>query len=211
MSNFTIFNQIKINMKKILFTAFLAVSVTAYSQWSNPAPSPKQTIEQQFSLSKITVEYGRPGVKGRKIFGDLVPFNKVWRAGANSATKITFGQNVDFGGKMVMAGSYSLFVIPTQKEWKIVLNSNANQWGAYSYDEKLNIADVTVSVQNLSDKQEYFEISLQPVDEHSTHLAIKWDMTKVLVPIKEAKPETILKIMDKLNEINKIEKEASKK
>ncbi|KIA90554.1 DUF2911 domain-containing protein [Kaistella jeonii] len=198
-------------MKKLLLTAFLAVSVTAYSQWSTPAPSPKQMIEQQFSLSKITVEYGRPGVKGRKIFGDLVPFSKVWRAGANAATKITFGQNVNFGGKMVMAGSYSLFVIPMEKEWKIILNSNADQWGAYSYDEKLNIADVTVLVQKLSDKQEYFEISLQPVDDHTTNLAMKWDMTQVLVPVKEAKPETVLKIIEKLNDIKQIEKDAAAK
>ena len=195
-------------MKKLLLTAFLAVSVTAYSQWSNPAPSPKQTIEQQFSLSKISVEYARPGVNGRKIFGELVPFNKVWRAGANAATKITFGQNVNFGGKIVKAGSYSLFVIPTDKEWKIILNSVADQWGAYDYNEKMNIAEVSVPVQKLSDKQEYFEISLQPVDDHSTHLAMKWEMTQVMVPITESNPETILKIMEKLNDIKKIEKDA---
>ena len=198
-------------MKKLLITAFLAVSVTAFSQWSIPAPSPKQTIEQQFSLSKITVEYSKPGVKGRKIFGDLVPFNKVWRAGANAATKITFGQNVDFGEKMVKAGTYSLFIIPMEKEWKVILNSNANQWGSTGYDEKLNIAEVMVPAQRLNDKQESFEISLQPVDDHTTHLAIKWDMTQVMVPIKEAKPETVLKIIEKLNEIKQIEKDAAKK
>ena len=198
-------------MKKLLFTALLAVSVTAYSQWSSPVPSPKQTIEQQFSLSKITVEYGRPGVKGRKIFGDLVPFSKVWRAGANAATKITFGQNVNFGGKMVMAGSYSLFVIPMEKEWKVILNSVADQWGAYDYNDKMNIAEITVSTQKLNDKQEYLDISLQPVDDHTTNLAIKWDMTQVMVPIKEANPESVLKIIDKLNDIKKIEKEAAAK
>lgn len=133
-------------MKKIILSAFLAVSISAYSQWSTPVASPKQVIEQQFSMSKISVDYGRPAVKGRKIFGELVPYNKVWRAGANEATKITFGQNVNFGGKMVMAGNYSLFVVPQEKEWKVILNSNANQWGAYTYDEKLNIAEVTVPV-----------------------------------------------------------------
>ena len=111
-------------MKKLLLTAFLAVSVTAYSQWSTPVASPKQMIEQQFSLSKITVEYGRPSTKGRKVFGELVPYNKVWRAGANAATKITFGQNVNFGGKMVMAGSYSLFAVPMEKEWKIIFQKS---------------------------------------------------------------------------------------
>jgi len=208
---FIIFIQIKYLMKKLLLTAFLAVSVTAYSQWSKPAASPKQSIEQQFSLSKISVEYGRPGVKGRKIFGDLVPFNQVWRAGANAATKITFSQNVNFGGKIVSAGSYSLFVTPTEKEWKIILNSVANQWGAYEYNEKMNIAEVSVPVQKLGDKQEYFEISLQPVDDHSANMIMKWDMTQVLIPIKEAKPETILKIIEKLNDIKQIEKDAAAK
>lgn len=198
-------------MKKLLFTAFLAVSVTAYSQWSAPIASPKQMIEQQFSLSKIAIEYGRPSVKGRKIFGELVPYNKVWRAGANAATKITFGQNVNFGGKMVNAGSYSLFVIPMEKEWKIILNSVANQWGAYEYNDKMNISEVSVPVQKLSDKQESFEISLQPVDDHATNLFIKWDMSQVMVPIKEAKPETVLKIMEKLGDIKQIEKDAAAK
>ena len=79
-------------MKKLLLTTFLALSVAAYSQFTLPAASPRQKVEQQFSMSKITVDYGRPGVKGRKIFGDLVPFGKVWRVGANSSTKITFEQ-----------------------------------------------------------------------------------------------------------------------
>lgn len=198
-------------MKKLLLTAFLAVSVTAYSQYSAPVASPKQMIEQQFSLSKITVEYGRPSIKGRKVFGELVPYNKVWRAGANEATKITFRQNVNFGGKTVTAGTYSLFTIPMEKEWKIILNSNANQWGAYSYDEKLNIAEVTVPVQKLNDQQEVFEISLQPVDNQTTNLVLKWDMTKVMIPVKEEKPETVLKIIEKLNDIKKIEKDAATK
>jgi len=198
-------------MKKLLLTAFLAVSVSAYSQWAAPIASPKQTIEQQFSLSKISVEYGRPSVKGRKIFGELVPYNKVWRAGANTATKITFGQNVNFGGKIINAGSYSLFVVPMEKEWKIILNSVADQWGAYEYNEKMNIAEIAVPVQKLNDKQETLEISFEPVDDHAINLFIKWDNSQALVPIKEAKPETVLKIIEKLNDIKKIEKDAAAK
>ena len=79
-------------MKKIILTAFLAVSVSAYSQWNIPAASPRQTVEQEFSMAKISLDYGRPAVKGRKVFGELVPFGQVWRAGANSATKIIFEQ-----------------------------------------------------------------------------------------------------------------------
>ena len=198
-------------MKKLFATALLSCSLLGFSQFNVPIASPKQKVEQQFSMTKISVEYGRPGVKGRKVFGELVPFGKVWRAGANSATKVTFEQNVEFGGKEVKAGSYALFVIPMEKEWKVMLNKDANQWGAYTYDEKLNVAEFTVPVQKMADKQEWFEIAVNPVDIHSAEMLIKWDMTKVAIPIKEWKPEMVAKIIEKLNDIKKIEKDAAPK
>ena len=198
-------------MKKLLLTTFLAFSVAAYSQFTLPAASPRQKVEQQFSMSKITVDYGRPGVKGRKIFGDLVPFGKVWRVGANSSTKITFEQSVNFGGKSVSAGTYGLFVIPTEKEWKVILNKDSQQWGAYTFDEKLNVVDVTVPIQKLAEKQEWFEIELNPVDENALNLVMKWDFTKVELPLKIGKPETVSKIVEKLKEIKQIERDAAAK
>ncbi|KEY19839.1 DUF2911 domain-containing protein [Kaistella antarctica] len=198
-------------MKKILFTALLSWSFLGFSQYNVPIASPRQKVEQQFSMTKISVDYSRPGVKGRKVFGELVPYGKVWRAGANSATKITFEQNVNFGGKDVMAGTYGLFVVPMEKEWKVILNKDANQWGAYTYDEKLNIAEVMVPVQKLGEKQEWFEVAVNPMDIHSAEIIIKWDMTKVVIPVKEAKPEVVTKIIDKLNEIKQIEKDAAPK
>jgi hypothetical protein len=198
-------------MKKLFATVLLSFSILGFSQFNVPIASPKQKVEQQFSMTKISVEYGRPGVKGRKVFGELVPFGKVWRAGANSATNVTFEQNVDFGGKEVKAGSYALFVIPMEKEWKVILNKNANQWGAFSYDEKLNVVEFTVPVQKLADQQEWFEIAVNPVDIHSAEMMIKWDMTKVVIPIKESKPEVVANIIDKLNEIKQIEKDAAPK
>jgi hypothetical protein len=196
-------------MKKLIFTAFLAISVTAYSQWTIPAASPRQKVEQQFSMSKITLDYGRPGVKGRKIFGELVPYGKVWRAGANSSTKITFEQSINFGGKVVPAGTYGLFIQPSQKEWKVILNKDSKQWGAYEYDEKLNVAEVIIPLQNLSEKQECFEITLNPVDDNAIDLVFKWDFVKAVVPLKTGKPETVTKIVDKLKEIKQIEKDAA--
>ena len=197
-------------MKKLLLTTFLALSVAAYSQFTLPAASPRQKVEQQFSMSKITVDYGRPGVKGRKIFGDLVPFGKVWRVGANSSTKITFEQSVNFGGKTVSAGTYGLFVIPTEKEWKVIVNKDSQQWGAYTFDEKLNVVDVTVPIQKLAEKQEWFVIELNPVDDNSVNLVMKWDFTKVELPLKTGKPETVSKIVEKLKEIKQIERDAAK-
>lgn len=198
-------------MKKLIVTVFLSFSLWGFSQYSIPTASPRQKVEQQFSMTKITVDYGRPGVKGRTVFGDLVPYGKIWRAGANSATKITFEQNVNFGGKEVKAGSYALFIIPSENQWKVYLNKDANQWGAYAYDEKLNIVEITLPVQKLAEKQEWFDIAVNPVDVHSAEIIIKWDLTKVVIPVKEAKPETVAKIIDKLNEIKQIEKEAAPK
>lgn len=198
-------------MKKLLIAAFISSTLFAYAQHTLPAASPRQTVEQQFSTSKISVDYGRPGVKGRKVFGELVPYNKLWRAGANGATKITFAQPVSFGGKTVPAGTYGLFVIPTDKEWKVILNKDAQQWGAYAYDEKLNVTDITVPVQKLSEKQEWFAVELNPLDENSLDMVIKWDLAKITVPIKVANPEVMTKVVEKLKEISQIERDAAAK
>lgn len=194
-------------MKKLLVSAFLVASLSAAAQYSLPAASPRAKVEQQFSTSKITVDYGRPGVKGRKVFGELVPYGKVWRAGANGATKVTFAQAVSFGGKTVPAGTYGLFINPTDKEWKVILNKDAQQWGAYTFDEKLNVTEITVPVQKITEKQEWFGIELNPVDDHALDMVIKWDMSKVTVPVKAAKPEAVSRIVEKLREISTIERE----
>ena len=199
-------------MKKIFFSLLLGVSLTAFAQdYSVPAVSPRQKIEQQFSISKVSVDYGRPAVKGRKVFGDLVPFGKVWRAGANSSTKITFGQNVTFGGKEVAAGTYGLFIVPEANSWKVILNKDSQAWGAYTFDEKLNVLDITVPVQKLNSKKEFFEIILDPVDDNTLNLLMSWDTTVVEVPIKVAKPEVVKKMVDQLQEVKKIEREGNRK
>lgn len=198
-------------MKKVIVALCISVSVLGFAQdYSVPAVSPRQKVEQQFSMSKITIDYGRPGVKGRKIFGELVPYGQVWRAGANSSTKITFGQSVNFGGKTVQPGTYGLFIIPTEKEWKVILNKDFQQWGAYTYDPKQDVVDVTVPVNKLADKQEWFEITLNPTGENSANLVLKWDMAQAEVALKPSSPEAVTKIADKLKEIKKIEADAAK-
>lgn len=197
-------------MKSLFIASLLLIGTCASAQFSVPVASPRQTVVQQFSMSKVTIDYGRPGVKGRKIFGELVPFGKVWRAGANSSTKITLEQSASFGGKYIAAGTYALFIIPTEKDWKVILNNDSKQWGSTAYDEKLNVIDVTVSVQKLADKQEYFSINLEPTDDRNANLVMSWDNTKVQIPIKEGKPETVTKIVDKLKEIKQIEKDSNK-
>lgn len=197
-------------MKRLLITALFAISVSAYSQWTLPAASPRATVEQQFSMSKITVDYGRPGVKGRKVFGDLVPYGKVWRAGANSSTKIEFRQSINFGGVVVPAGKYGLYILPNEKDWKIILNSDSQSWGT-AYDASKDLYSVVVPVQKMADRQEFFEIALQPLDDNAIDLVFKWDNVKAVVPMKAGNPENVAKIVEKLKEIRELERNAAAK
>ena len=199
-------------MKKLIFSLALAVSVHAFSQQYNiPAVSPRQTVEQQFSVTKISIEYGRPAVKGRKVFGELVPFGQVWRAGANEATKITFGQEVLFGGQKVKKGTYALYVVPQEKEWKIILNRGVNNWGAYTYDAKDDVATTTVPVKMMNEKMERFTINFEDITDEKLNLVFEWDKTRADVPVEILNVEETLQIIDNLKAIKKIESDIKKK
>lgn len=199
-------------MKRLIFTFALAISIQAFSQQYNiPAVSPRQAVEQQFSVTKISIEYGRPAVKGRKIFGELVPFGQVWRAGANEATKITFGQDVIFGGQKVKKGTYALYVIPQEKDWKIILNKGVSNWGAYSYDAKDDVASTTVPIKMMSEKMERFTINFEDITDEKLNLVFEWDKTRADVPVEIQNVEETLQIIDQLKAIKKVESDIRKK
>ncbi|MEI9944534.1 MAG: DUF2911 domain-containing protein [Chitinophagaceae bacterium] len=112
-------------MKKlILFVSAAFILFAADAQLTTPQPSPTQTIKQNFGLSSIELSYSRPGIKGRKIFGDLVPFGNVWRTGANNATTLTFADDVTIGGKKIPAGKYGLLSIPGKDSWTLIITNN---------------------------------------------------------------------------------------
>lgn len=129
----------------------------------------------------VRVIYSRPQLKGRSL-ADLAPAGKVWRTGANENTEITFYQDVNFGGKDIAAGTYSLFTIPGNDEWTVILNGNLNQWGAYSYEEGADVARVTVPASSDGDSLEPFSIAFKEVD-NGVHMVMGWDDTRVAVPI----------------------------
>ena len=175
-------------MKSILKT-FLVGSAICLSanfvqaQALMPQPSSGQTIIQDFGLGKITLNYSRPNVKDRAIFGDLVPYNQVWRTGANGATSITFTDDVSFGGKPVKAGTYAIFSIPTQSEWTVILSKNAQQWGSYTYNQADDVARVTVKPTALAQKVESFTMAFANVSAGALDLVLSWDKTQVSVPL----------------------------
>ena len=107
---------------------------------NSPAPSPASTLKQRVGVTDIEIVYSRPGVKDRVIFGGMVPYGEVWRTGANNSTKITFSTAVKLNGTEIPAGAYALFTIPGETEWTIIINKGAAQWGAFQYDEKIDVA-----------------------------------------------------------------------
>lgn len=131
------------NFKNIFYLILLPVVLISFSvsaqqnnnQEKKPRVSPKAEVMQTIGITDVKISYGRPGVKNRKIWGELVPYNKVWRAGANEATKITFSTDVTVEGKKLQAGSYSFFIIPNEREWTVIFNKVADQWGAFEYNE----------------------------------------------------------------------------
>jgi hypothetical protein len=147
-----------------------------------PAASPACTLKQRVGLTDIEVVYCRPGVKGREIFGGLVPYGAVWRTGANQATRITFSTPVKFNGADVPAGTYALFTIPGENEWTIILNKTASQWGAFRYDPKEDLVRVKATPMKIAEHVETFTIEIDDIRDESATLYLMWD--KTLVPVK---------------------------
>ena len=123
---------------------FIAFFTTLLSFGQKSMASPRDSTSGKIGKATVSINYGSPSVRARKIWGDLVPYNKVWRAGANEATTLTSSQPLTVGGKNLPAGTYGLFVIPEEKEWTIIFNKTAKQWGAYEYKEKDDVLRVTV-------------------------------------------------------------------
>lgn len=149
--------------------------------------SPKASVSQAIGFTSITVEYSRPGVKGRKVWGDLVPFKELWRTGANEATKITFSTDVWAGGKKLRAGAYSFFTIPSESEWTIIFNKDADQWGPFTYNEVEDALRIKVKPVSSSFREwlsfEFSDMKIQPTGKkNSAVLNLVWE--KLKVPIK---------------------------
>ena len=144
--------------------------------------SPNAVVGQTIGMTDVLITYGRPSVRDRDIFGDLVPYDAVWRTGANEATTITFSDDVMIEGQPLAAGTYSLFTIPGEDEWTLIFNSVANQWGAYDYDEASDVLRVTVEPEE-SDYSELMTFSFDEVGETSGELVLHWDETAVPITI----------------------------
>ena len=175
-------------MKKLIFlTALLSLFAvaTANAQIKTPAASPSCKVTQDVGLIKVDVAYSRPSAKGRKVFGELVPFGEIWRTGANATTQVTFSDDASIGGTKLAKGTYVLFTTPGQKEWEVIFykNLSISPSPGKDFKEEDVAARVKVPTQTLRDLVETFTINFNNLRNNGADLEITWEYTKVVVPI----------------------------
>jgi Protein of unknown function (DUF2911) len=167
----------------ILASAVIAFALSSTAQVKMPAPSSTQTIKQDFGMGAIELIYSRPNAKGRKIFGDLTPFNKLWRTGANAATKLIFTDAVELGGKKIDTGTYVLYTIPGVDTWEIILNKGLTNSGTDGYKESEDIVRFKVAPMKSKTNLETFTMQFANIKPESCELQLMWEKTVVSIPI----------------------------
>lgn len=172
-------------MKKLLIATCMLCCMTAIqAQIKMPAPSPAQTIRQNFGLSYIELSYSRPGVKGRTIFGDLLSYGKLWRTGANAPTTLEFGDEVTIGGKIIPAGKYGLLSIPDKNSWTLIITKQTNvSSSAAAYKPEEDVVRVVAPVKKMPSNIETLSMQFANVKAQSCELQICWDNVQVSLPI----------------------------
>ena len=190
------FNKTLINiykMKKLVLFAFaLTLMFTVNAQVETPQPSPFTKIEQKVGLTDVTLEYSRPSMKGRKIFGDLVPYGKMWRAGANKNTTVTFSDDVSVNGETLKAGSYAIFITPNKESWDVVFYSDTNNWGTPAkWDDSKVAAKASVKVYEMPMDVETWTIGFDDLTNNSASIGFVWENTYAAVTFKVPTEEKV--------------------
>ena len=171
-------------LKKLsLFLILVGLISTANAQIKTPQPSPSSKLEQVVGLTNVTLEYSRPAMRGRTIFGNLVPFGSTWRTGANANTKITFSDNITVGGTELKKGTYAIFTIPNKDSWDIIFYSDSKNWGTpQKWDESKVAAKVSAKVEAIPFDVESFTIDINGLSNNGGRLEFIWEKTWVGLP-----------------------------
>ena len=196
-----IYNKIRI-MKKYLIIFALLIFSFSFSQINTPQPSPLAQIEQIVGLTEIEVEYSRPSMRGREIFGNLVPYNRIWRTGANASTKISFSTNVEINGQMLEAGKYSVFTVPNEPQWEFILYDDTSVRGVpRDWDDKNVVLSTMVEIKKYPDpiSIETFTISFDALNNNYAVMSMMWDdvyvPVTINVPTRDVVEKNIQKVM----------------
>ncbi|MBL7683845.1 MAG: DUF2911 domain-containing protein [Flavipsychrobacter sp.] len=180
----------------LLLSALLSAGVYA-QDLKLPALSPTSKLTQEFSTSNIEISYSRPSMRGRKVFGELVAFGNVWRTGANSATKVKFGEDVAIGGQAVKAGEYAIYTIPGATEWEIILNKGVGNWGNAGYDKADDVARFKIAPKALDKNVQTFTINIGNITYSTCNIELSWEKTKIVIPVKANNEERLNASIDK--------------
>jgi hypothetical protein len=186
-------------MKKIVITAafLLALMLNVSAQVVTPQASPKANIEQMVGLTDVKIEYSRPSARGRSVYGELVPFGRLWRTGANANTLITFSNDVVIGGKTLKAGQYALYSQPKADSWDVIFYTDTNNWGLpEKWDEKKEALRTTVKPEFLARNVETLTIGMNGLDNDFGYLEIAWEKTMVAVKVEVPTKQTALKSIE---------------
>ena len=173
-------------MKKLLIVSTVISCLflnNVLAQVKFPAASPTQTIKQDFGMGNIELTYSRPSAKGRKVFGDIVPMDKLWRTGANAATKITFDNPVEIGGKKIDTGSYILYTIPGEDNWEVILNKGLKNWGVDGYKETEDVVRFKVPATKSTANIETLTMQFANVKAESCDLQVMWEKRAIAIAI----------------------------
>ncbi|GAA3584269.1 DUF2911 domain-containing protein [Snuella lapsa] len=187
-------------MKKLLLSVMaFALMYSVNAQIDTPAPSPSAKIEQKVGLTDVVLEYSRPSMRGRTIFGNLVPYDKLWRTGANKNTMITFGEDVKIAGKTVKAGSYAIFTKPRKTSWDVIFYSDTNNWGTpQKWDESKVAAKATAQIYEMPMKVETFTMTFDDLSSGSAVLGMLWENVYVGVPFEVPTDKTVTASINKV-------------
>ncbi|TKS55875.1 DUF2911 domain-containing protein [Mesohalobacter halotolerans] len=184
-------------MRKLLLICFITVFAGVSAQVQTPQPSPSVQLKQVVGLTNFEINYSSPSMRGREIFGDLVPFEKLWRTGANKNTTISFDDNIVFGGVEVEAGEYAIFSEPGEREWKIYLYKNTENWGTpREWNEELIAASAMVEAINVEPAFESFTISFGHFTKDSAHLIMTWANTSTHILIEVPSDKKVMKSIE---------------
>ncbi|HRD40786.1 MAG TPA: DUF2911 domain-containing protein [Bacteroidia bacterium] len=190
-----LFNKFKTLTGALAIAVMTTTSVNA--QLKTPAPSPLQTLKQAFALSDITIEYSRPSAKGRVVYGDVVPLGKVWRTGANSSTKITFGEDVKVEGMDLKAGTYALYSVPNKDSWDLMFYKDLTLGGdVANYKKENEVLKITVKPSALTEKVETFAINVAEMTANTAAIELVWEKTRVAFKVTAEIDSKIMKTIE---------------
>jgi hypothetical protein len=186
-------------MHKVFITACLSACLTAgYAQIELPAASPSATVSQQVGLGTVSVSYGRPSLKGRAMFGDRVPYGKVWRTGANKITNLTLSEPMTLNGKALAAGTYGVYSVPDAEAFTFIINKDANAWGSYDYKEANDVVRLVVKPARALEKTETLTFEFVDITPSSATLQMRWENLIARLPIaNDADTRVVAQIKEK--------------